>query len=410
MEPIPFDEAIARIESVPATDPGVESADLDVAGGRLLAQDVRLDRDQPAFDRATMDGYAVAPHPHGAANPLVFRVVGTLLAGQVWSTAVRPGEAVRIMTGAPCPSGTAVVPHEQTDRGSTLVKINAGTSLEPGRNVAKCGEDGRRGAIVVAAGTRLGPATCAVAAMAGEARVQVRRLPRMAVVATGDELSAGGDDGLTRPASIVDSNGPFLAALAASLGLPCRRQRVIDDENALRAALASASESDVTVTTGGASAGFRDLVPSLVRDLGFRTLFHGCDIQPGRPVLVARRDDGHWLVGLPGNPVSVLATAHLFLLPVLGKLGVASGATWTRLPLAEPWVHRGNRRLFLPARIDSGKISPIRWNGSGDLIAAAAGDALIDLAAGGTWKAGDYLPVLPYVGALPGQRGLLPQR
>ena len=410
MDPIPFDEAIARIESVPETDPGVEFVDLDVAGGRMLAQDVRLDRDQPAFDRATMDGYAVAAHPLGATNPLVFRVVGTLLAGQVWSTAIRPGEAVRIMTGAPCPAGTAVVPHEQTDRGNALVTIRAGTPFETGRNVAQCGEDGRRGAIVVAAGTRLGPATCAVAAMAGEAQVQVRRLPRIAVVATGDELSAGGEVVPAGSASIVDSNGPFLAALAASLGLPCRRQRVIDDETALSAALAGASESDVTVTTGGASAGFRDLVPSLVRDLGFRTLFHGCDIQPGKPVLVARRDDGHWLVGLPGNPVSVLATAHLFLLPVLGKLGVASGTTWMRLPLAEPWQQRGARRLFLPARIDSGMIRPIRWNGSGDLIAAAAGDALIDLTPGGTWKAGEFMPVLPYVGALPGQRGLLPQR
>ncbi|GDY11191.1 molybdopterin molybdenumtransferase MoeA [Planctomycetota bacterium] len=410
MEPITFDEAIARIESVPETDPGVEAVDLDVAGGRLLAQDLRLDRDQPAFDRATLDGYAVCPHPPAAAHPLVFRVVGTVLAGQVWPSAVRPGESVRIMTGAPCPSGTAVVPHEQTDRGTTQVTIRTGTLLDPGRNVAKCGEDGRRGAIVVAAGTRLGPATCAVAAMAGESQVPVRRLPRIAVVATGDELSAGGEAVPAGSASIADSNGPFLAGLAASLGLPCRRQRVIDDEAALRAALASASTSDVTVTTGGVSAGSRDLVPALARDLGFRTLFHGCDIQPGKPVLVARRDDGHWLVGLPGNPVSVLATAHLFLLPVLRKLGVASGTTWFRLPLAEPWQHRGARRLFLPARIDGGKVGPIRWNGSGDLIAAAAGDALIDLAPGGAWKAGEFLPVLPYVGTLPGQRGLLPQR
>ena len=138
-------------------------------------------------------------------------------------------------------------------------------------------------------------------------------------------------------------------------------------------------ESDVVVTTGGVSMGSRDLVPQTLAALGFETVFlAGVQVQPGKPVLVARRADGALFVGLPGNPVSVLATAHLFLFPAMAELLAGWRPRLIEVPMAQDFEHGGRRHLFLPARLGDGGLVPMRWNGSGDLIAAAAADGLVD--------------------------------
>ncbi|MEO0663400.1 MAG: molybdopterin-binding protein, partial [Planctomycetota bacterium] len=178
-------------------------------------------------------------------------------------------------------------------------------------------------------------------------------------------------------------------------------------EDALRGA---AQASDVVVTTGGVSMGTHDLVPQTLAALGFETVFHRVQVQPGKPVLVAQRPDGSLFVGLPGNPVSVLATAHLFLMPALGSLLGGWRPASLTLPMAEDWTHRGKRHLFLPARVEDGGVRPMRWNGSGDLIAAAAADGLVELPVGADLRAGDAARFLPYVGHALGERAVLPDR
>lgn len=398
---ITFEESQAQLAALELSA-RPESVSLTDAASRVLAEDVRLDRDQPGFDRSTMDGYAVCLD----GNRDRFDVVATILAGQTFEGTLAPGQAVRIMTGAPCPENVTVVPIELTDGGQDQVHITDAKALSPGRNIAWRGEDGHAGDVILRAGTRLGPANLSAAAMAGAKDLAVAIAPRVAIVTTGDEVGQGDS-----AASIHDSNGPLLEAFLRSLHCAIRRSHARDEEGALEKSLTQAKESsDVVVTTGGVSAGSRDLVPDTINRLGFETVFHKVAIQPGKPVLLARHPRGTIFLGLPGNPVSVLATAHLFLLPVLRKLLGQSSSAWRRLPLAIDWQHPGKRHLFLPAALDDAGIRPVRWNGSGDLLAAATGDGLVELPAGGSWTAGELISFLPFVGHTLGDRAVLPPR
>jgi len=396
-----FEEARTILRSLPG-EGRRETVTLMQAGGRVLAADVLLDRDQPGFDRATMDGYAVVPD----GEQRCFPVLGTVTAGTFHEGDLGPGQAIRIMTGAPCPPGVAVVPIELTDGGEAEVRVQEDAPLQVTKNVALRGEDGHAGDVILSAGTLLGPATLSAAAMAGATQLEVFVPPRVAIVTTGDEVGGEG------AASIRDSNGPLLEAFLSALGCPVVREHARDVEGELEAALARASDgAEVVVTTGGVSMGSRDLVPDTIARLGFETVFHKVRVQPGKPVLVARRpSDGTSFVGLPGNPVSVLATAHIFLLEVLGSYLGGTPARWLELPIARDYVHRGKRHLFLPARLDDGGVDPIDWNGSGDLLAAASGDGLVELPVGASFRAGERITFLPYLGHSPGSRGLLPPR
>ncbi len=417
-----YSQALQRVAELPIAATH-ETIPLIQAQGRVLFEDVCLAGDQPPFDRATMDGFAVVLD----GPRTTFAVLGLVPAGTSFGGTLTPGEGVRIMTGAPAPAGTTVIPLEATDQAGRLaprhgmthktissasaVTIVEPSALQPRRNIAFRGEDGHAGAVVVPAGTILGPATLACAAMAGARDLAVMRQPQLALVTTGDEVGGSG------AAAINDSNGPFLTAFADALGLGTTRVHVADDAVALRAAIVSAFDhADVVVTTGGVSAGDKDLIPVLAPSLGMTVIFHHVAMQPGKPVFLARRGDGKLLLGLPGNPVSVLATAHLILLPIIRRfLGLPAEDAWQHLPLAIPWEHRGKRQLFLPAKRTAHGVAPIQWNGSGDLIAAAAGDCLIDLPPGAVYAAGIPVAVLPYVGTqsstkTSGTTGVLPDR
>ena len=379
-----------------------ERVPLGAARGRVLATDVAIDRDQPGFDRATMDGFAVVPD----GDRLRFTVRGTVLAGQVHGGALAAGEAVRIMTGAPAPEGTTVVPIERAvgyEEGAPEAELDA--PPPPGANIAWRGEDAREGDVLVARGTLLAPAHLAVCAMAGAPEVECFQRPRVSVVTTGDEVGKAG------AAGVRDSNGPLLDGLMAAIGVDVERQHARDEEAALEAALRGAAErADVVVTTGGVSMGTHDLVPRTLDALGFETVFHRVQVQPGKPVLVARRDDGALFCGLPGNPVSVLATAHMFLMPALGRFLGGWRPVPVELPMAVDFTHHGKRHLFLPARVEGGGVRPMAWNGSGDLIAAAAADGLVELVPGASFAAGDTCTLIPYAGHALGERALLPDR
>jgi molybdopterin molybdotransferase len=395
-----YAEALAALDALPI-ESRTEMLATHAAVGRVLATSVVMDRDQPGFDRATMDGFAIALD--GKRD--TFNIVSTVLAGQAHDGELLPGQAVRIMTGAPCPAGTTVVQVEKTETNESSVRVTDKAALQPAKNIAKRGEDAHEGDLILAARTRLSAPTVATAAMAGSREIEVYSCPTLGIVTTGDEVGGAG------PAGIHDSNGPLLQAFAAAGGCPAERRHAIDEAEILRSTLAAAAENaDIVITVGGVSMGTHDLVPGAAIDLGFVPVFHKVAIQPGKPVFVAQHADGTVFLGLPGNPVSVLATAHLFGLPLIGRFLGGWQPTWLSMPLTCDHVHRGKRHLFLPSVLGDGGVTPIPWNGSGDLLAAGAADGLIDLAAGSCNRAGDRVRFLPYLGHPAGERGLIPRR
>lgn len=398
-----FEEAQEAIALIDVGDRAwrVERIALGDALGRVLAEEIPIDRDQPGFDRATMDGYAVVPD----GDTKSFRVVGTVTAGTMHEGTLSPGEAVRIMTGAPAPAGTSVVPIERTDGGASGDTVTLEVVPRLGANIAKRGEDAHEGDVLVVRGMRLAPAHLSVIALAGRSEVEVFQRPNVAVVTTGDEVGSNGTAG------IRNTNGPLLEGLLRSIGVNATRRHAKDDEGELREAIERAcSSADVIVTTGGVSMGDHDLVPDALANLGFEIVFHQVQMKPGKPVLIARRGDGVLFVGLPGNPVSVLATAHLFLFPTLCHYLGGWHPNWIDIPLAEAYSYKGERHLFLPGMVDGTGLRPAHWHGSGDLIAAAAGDGLIDIPAGSNFVAGERVRFLPYVGHALCERALLPPR
>ncbi|MDF1836351.1 MAG: molybdopterin molybdotransferase MoeA [Planctomycetota bacterium] len=381
-----------RSESVPMT------ASLGELMGRVLAQPLATEADQPSFDRSTMDGYAV----HLDGDTTRFRVMDTVIAGQKFQGSILPGQAIRIMTGAPCPKGLTVVPVERTDNGEGTVQIETGALL-PSKNIAWQGQDAKRGDVILGEGCRLGPTTLSSAAMAGAETLTCFVPPRVGVVTTGDEIGSSG------PAGVRNSNGPLLGALCTALAVPVERRHAKDKEYHLRQMLQeSQASSDIIVTVGGVSMGTRDLVPGMAQELGFKTLFHNVSMKPGKPVFMARHGDGTFFLGLPGNPVSVLVTAHMFLAPLIGRfMGDWRPRTFA-MPLVRDYEFRGKRRLFLPARLEDGGVGTIDWNGSGDFYAAAYADGVIDIAPSSSWKAGELVRFLPFLGHTPGETGLRP--
>ncbi len=396
---ISYAQAVAAIEALPLRG-STSPMRLSAALGAVLAEPIALAQDQPPFDRATMDGFAVMLQ----AGTATYRIIGTVSAGEAWGGELRAGEAVRIMTGAPCPAGTTVVPSEMAREAGDLVACDA-AALVADRNIARRGEDGAAGAVIVPACTRMTPLTLAVAAMCGAEQVQVHCPPRLALVTTGDEVGGAG------PGGIRDSNGPFLESFAAAMGCMIVREHARDEMAAVRSCLARARlAADVIITTGGVSSSAADLVPAAAAAEGFRVVFHQVAMQPGKPVLLAQHDDGRLLVGLPGNAVSVVTTAHLILLPVLGRLLGGCQGRWVEAPLALARTVAPKRQQFLPARLTARGVEPIAWNGSGDLIAAAAGSGLVDCPAGACVAAGAAVRYLPYVGSSAGGVSLVPPR
>jgi molybdopterin molybdotransferase len=303
------------------------------------------------------------------------------------------------MTGASVPVGGTVVPWERAREQDGAVVVADPADRAPGRNIAWRGEDGRAGARVMVAGTILSPVLVALAAMAGAGRLRVMRPPTVAVITTGDELGT----------IVNDCNGPLLAALATTWRCPAVADHAGDTGEALAAALARAASAQVIVTTGGVGGSERDLVLPAARAAGFSIVLYEVAMQPGKPVLLMRHDDGRVLVGLPGNPVSVLATAHLILRVVLKRLGAPLDDGWTTQPLAQAHQARGKRLLFRPAHTSAAGLVLVPWNGSGDLCAAAAGEGLVEIPSGVSWQAGELVRFLPYAGTVPGHYGVLPR-
>ena len=357
----------------------MEHVDVSDALGRYLAEPLLALRNQPAADISAMDGYAVSAGD--MAGP--WQIIGESAAGHPFSGNVKAGEAVRISTGALLPSGSkAVIVQEDVARDRDHLVMTGKAPRPEDRHVRPRGMDFVEGASVLSAGTLIGPAQAALAISAGHKHLPVRRRPRLAMIDSGDELSPVSEP--CAPHRIPASNGAMLAALARCMPIDAKQNGPVpDDLDALVSAFDAAVDVDVIVTSGGASVGDHDLLRPALEAWGAKIEFWRVAIKPGKPLLIASRDHGprkQLVIGLPGNPVSSLVTAYLFMLPVLRALLGASQplprAITTRL--AEPLEPCGARREFLRGIWDGEAVRPLTLQDSGALSSLAASNVLID--------------------------------
>ena len=379
-----FEEARALVEQhaakVRATE--AEPVEIGYAAGRVLAEPLLADRDFPPFPRSARDGYAVRAVDL-ARLPVQLKIIGESKAGAAPDTLparVGGGEAVVIMTGAPAPPGAdAVVMVEYTARQGDSVEIQKGVAA--GENIVARGSEGRTGAMLLQRGERLGAAGIALAASVGKSTLLVHALPRVAILATGDEIV---DIAATPgPSQIRNSNSYSLAAQArAAGGLPVLLPIAPDESAQLGRLIEQGLTADLLLLAGGVSMGKYDLVEQALGELGAEFFFTGALIQPGRPVVFGRVREKYFF-GLPGNPVSTMVTFELFARPLLEALGGA-----TPRPLAffavrlkrEIKVRRGLTR-FLPGLL-TGQLGEVKvelapWQGSGDIAGAARSNCYV---------------------------------
>ena len=346
--------------------------------GGVLAEPVRADRDQPPFPRSTRDGFACRAADALSNQPL--RVAGAIRAGEpAGSLFISEKEAVEIMTGAPVPAGgdcVVMVEHVQEHDGA--IRLMPGRSIAPGENIVDQGAEARAGAVILPEGTRMAAAQVGAAAACGAAKVGLYRRPRVAIVATGDELVEL--DQPVRTQQIRNSNSYSLAAqLSASGAEPVRLPIARDERDHLEGVIRSALDSDLMLLSGGVSMGKYDLVEEVLLALGAEFFFTGALIQPGKPVVFGRLGSRYFF-GLPGNPVSTMVTFLLFVKPLLGALcgDREPGPRFVLARLATELRVKTGLTRFLPAVLSPEiTVEPVAWQGSGDLAATSRSNCFL---------------------------------
>ncbi|MBA4091914.1 MAG: molybdopterin molybdenumtransferase MoeA [Sphingobium sp.] len=391
MSLLPVAEAQARLFAL-APRLATETVPITAAVGRWLAQDLAALRNQPWTDLSAMDGYAV----RAAEAPGPWRVTGESAAGTANLPLLPPGEASRIFTGAPLPPGAdAILIQENAARNGDRLTASA-DPLPAGRHVRTVASDFAQDALLLEAGSHLGPAQIALAVLGGHGAVPVGGRPTVALLSTGNELVPPGAP--TPPGFLPSSNAPMLAALLAAL--PCDvidLGIVPDDLDAMAAALDRARTADIIVSTGGASVGDHDLVRPAFIKAGGALDFWKIKMRPGKPLMAGRIDDTLFL-GLPGNPVSAFVTATLFLLPLVRHLGGARDPLppMSDAPLASPLPATGDRDDYLRAWRGQDGIVSVTSQDSAATAAMAKADCLILRPAGSPPAApGDRVVILP---------------
>lgn len=386
-----FREARACVlAKVPPATPSVETVPLADAAGRVIARDIRADRDSPATDRSIRDGYAV----RAADLPGTLRIIGEIRAGALAERAAGPGECVEIMTGAPMPAGAdAVVMIEHTSRDGDSMTTDR--TPKPGEYVNPRASETRAGDALLAPGKRLTFADVALLAMSGHSAATVFARPRVALLSTGDELVEPHE--APAPHQVRNSNVYALAAQVARAGgcpdiLPIARDNEADTRRLIERGLAA----DLLLLSGGVSAGKYDLVERVLDGLGAEFFFDRVLIQPGAP-LVFGRARGRFFFGLPGNPASTMVTFEVLARAAMERLGGEIDPPFriTEAPLAEPFRHKPGLDRFLPATLaPDGRVTPIRWHGSSDIPSQARANAwIIARPERESWNAGDRIEV-----------------
>jgi molybdopterin molybdotransferase len=359
--------------------PSTETVALLESLNRVLSQPIIADRDQPPFARSTRDGFACRSADLSEPHPLT--TVGHIRAGEIWTgLALQPGQAIEIMTGAPVPEGADCVLMVEHAIAETNL-ITPSRKLQPGENIIPAGAEARSGAQLIEPGTCIGPQHIALAAACGYESVSVYAKPRVAILATGNELAPIGQQPL--PYQIRNSNSYSLSAQVTRCGgLPIIFPPVRDNLEVSEAAICSALDCDLLVLSGGVSMGKYDFVEQALANLKAEFFFTGTRIQPGKPVVFGRLSErsskeSRYFFGLPGNPVSTLVTFTLFAAPILAALAGQKdlGPQFAQATLTKAIEAKPNLTRFLPAHFKSSAagaaIEPITWQGSGDQSAAA---------------------------------------
>jgi len=375
-----------------------EDVELSHALGRVLAQPLLADQDQPPFARSTRDGFACRAVEAARHKPLL--LAGSTRAGEAAAGSLPRGAVWEIMTGAAIPIGAdAVMMLEHVENRSDHIRLLPTRKIKAGENVVVQGAQAKRGDVLLPAGSRIGAAQIALAAACGYAKIGVFKRPRVAILTTGDELvpiaSTPG------PGQIRNSNASMLAALVSSHGGdPWVLPSAADNEESLSAALLQASDADLLLISGGVSAGKFDLVEPALARFGADFHFTGVRIQPGKPLVfgellshakaVSRRKDRRKrpFYGLPGNPISSAVTFLLFVAPVLAQLtgSVEGGSRFVLAQLRQDTDRKGKPGLtrFLPAHCDFSpamsqlpQVATVPWHGSGDLAAFARSNCFV---------------------------------
>jgi molybdopterin molybdotransferase len=362
-----------------------ETVALEDATGRILRQIVTAERDQPPFDRVTMDGIAIR-FDSFAAGQREFLIQGTQHAGDPVQSLDEDRHCIEIMTGGVLPRGTdCVIPVERISVADGVADIEEGYIPKQHQFIHPQGSDHALGHEVLNPGTRISPMDIAVIASCGLDMVEVNRQPAIRVISTGNELVPPGEP--IEAHQIRLSNGPALVAMLSQQGfVDTAHEHLIDEPKLLQVRIASLlQESDVLILSGGVSMGKADFVPQVLTELGVKVVFHKISQRPGKPMWFGIGPNNQAVFALPGNPVSTLVCCRQYVLPALLMASGGDKLLSETARLSEDVIFNADLTCFLPVRISSehdGIVSatPVPTNTSGDFASLTGTDGYVELA------------------------------
>ncbi len=346
--------------------------------GRILGEDIVADRDQPPFDRSTMDGFAVKASEVKQGTSM--HVIGEVASGATFDGSHQEKSCVAIATGASVPKGfDAVVPHEQTDNGTDIVRFDVDEVTE-GAAIHPTGSDARAGDVLIAKHTVLSPQHVGIIASVSSDEVPVISKPRVIVITSGDEVVGQGE--IPQHHQIRNGNNPMICAMFTAMGCEVVGSRHVadnPDETITCIAESLDGSADLVVTIGGISAGKRDYFPAAFVNAGVDLVVKGASVQPGKPVIVGSCDQTV-VLGLPGNPVSAWVCSTIFGWPMLKQMqGTSPDLPWQHASLGNAVKPNPKRFAFRPCLLVDSEVTVPSWQGSGDLVHTGATNGLVQL-------------------------------
>ena len=347
--------------------------------GRVLAEEVFSDVDMPPFDKSAMDGYAVRSEDI-KLPPVELEVLEIVPAGSMPTKEVKPGKAIKIMTGAPVPRGAdAVIMVEQTKYEPATRTVRCLSTIKKNANICFKSEDINAGAKVISRDTKITPQVIGLLAAVGKDKVQVYKYPSVTIATTGDELVEVNQK--PQGAKIRNSNTYSLLAQLINMGMKVTSLGIVrDDIDVMTEKVSVGLKSDMLILTGGVSMGDYDIVEDVLKKLGVKILFDQVAVKPGKPTVFGIGPRGQLVFGLPGNPVSAFVITEIFIKEALAML-CNDSTLKNRIieaDLAAPIERTSNRKQYLGARVlQDGLVEPIDGHGSADIVSLSRADALI---------------------------------